>query len=142
MEGINTFDVNSNSVKKVRHKQSLNLPSPKLPHCSNDILQINEDVKDLIKRKIELIESELNEKNKQHTEIIESFLKRANTSSSICPDILHSSLGSCGQYSDLKLKGGGSDNLKVKRYTSDRNNINLALNALRSSSRFNCYGIH
>ena len=91
----------------------------------------------LIKKRIESIENDM--KNKDHEKLIGSFFKRSDTSCnpSICPDIIHSSSGSCGQYSDLKLKGGGTDNLKVKRFTSDRNNINLALNALRSSSMFN-----
>ena len=104
--------------------------------------QIKDDVMVLIKQRIEEIQIDM--KNKDCQEIIESFFKRSDTSCnpSICPDIIQSSSVSCGQYTDLKLKGGGADNLKVKRFTSDNNNVNLALNALRSSSMFNCYGIH
>ena len=99
--------------------------------------QIMDDVMGLIKKRIECIENDM--KNKEQTKLIESFLKRSDTSCSpsICPDIIHSSSVSCGQYSDLKLKGGGTDNLKLKRFTSDNNNVNLALNALRSSSLLN-----
>ena len=96
----------------------------------------------LIKKRIQEIQNDM--KNKDQTKIIESFLKRSDTSCnpSICPDIIHLSSVRCDQYIDLKLKGGGTDNLKVKRFTSDNNNVNLALNALRSSSLLNIYSEH
>ena len=74
--------------------------------------QIMDDVMGLIKKRIQCIENDM--KNKEQTKLIESFLKRSDTSCSpsICPDIIHSSSVSCGQYPDLKLKGGGTDNLK------------------------------
>ena len=107
--------------------------------CTIEAPQINEDNLDLIKKRIKYIESGLNDMNKNHNDIIKSFMKRTDTSSNptICPDIIYSSSVSSGRYTDLKLKGGGKDNLKVKRFTSDNNNVNLALNALRSSSMLN-----
>ena len=133
---------------------SLILPSPKMPssklplpsqdNLNNKSLQIDKDMKVLINNRIETIESELNKNNKQQTEIIEAFFKRSGTSCNplICQDLFNSSTGSYGQDTELKLKGGGTDNLKVKRFTSNINDINIALNALRSSCMFNSSGNH
>ena len=109
--------------------------------CAIEAPQIEEENLVLIKKRIKFIERRLNYKNKQHTQIIKSFFKRTDTSCnpSICPDIISSSSVSSGQD---KLKGGGKDDLKVKRFTSDNNRVNLALNALRSSSMLNSYGEH
>ena len=101
----------------------------------------------LVQQRIKVLEEfeKLNDiKNKQEKEIIKSFFKRTDTSCnpSSCPDIIYSSSVSSGQDTKLKLKGGGKDNLKVKRFTSDNNNVNLALNALRSSSLLNIYSEH
>ena len=43
---------------------------------------------------------------------------------------------------NLKLKGGGMENLKVKRFTSDSKEINTALNSLRSSSMLDSFSKH
>ena len=111
--------------------------------CTIEPPHIKEDNLGLIKKRIQEIESGLNDiKNKQKKDIIKSFFQRTDTSCSICPDIIYSSSVSSGQDTKLKLKGGGKDNLKVKRFTSDNNNVNLALNALRSSSMLNSYGEH
>ena len=109
--------------------------------CTIEPPHIKEDNLGLIKKRIQYIESGLNDiKNKQKKDIIKSFFQRTDTSCnpSICPDIIYSSSVS----SDLKLKGGGKDDLKVKIFTSDNNNVNLALNALRSSSLMNSYSEH
>ena len=106
--------------------------------------QISEDNLVLIQKRIQCIESGLNDMNKKHEEVIKSFFKRTDTSCnpSICPDIISSSSVSSGQTTDLKLKGGCKDDLKVKIFTSDNNRVNLALNALRSSSMLNSYSEH
>ena len=43
---------------------------------------------------------------------------------------------------NLKLKGGGTENLKVKRFTSESKSINTALNSFRSSSMLDSFGKH
>ena len=101
--------------------------------CTIEPPHIKEDNLGLIKKRIQEIESGLNDiKNKQKKDIIKSFFQRTETSCnpSICPDIIYSSSVSSGQDTNIKLKGGGKDNLKVKRFTSDNNNVNLALECL------------
>ena len=87
--------------------------------------------------------------------INDAFLKRSQNASDPLnyPDLLGTKVYKFSPFkskesynledtSNLKLRGGGRENVKVKKYISNTKDINLVLNSLRSSSMLASFTLH
>ena len=104
----------------------------KISHVSPPVVDISEDTMILVKIKIRNLQRVL--KMKKCEEVLDRFFKRSDNAADplICPDLIVKN--PYPKNCNLKLKGGGMENLKVKRFTSESKEINTALNSFRSSS--------
>ena len=117
---------------------------------------ISEDTINLVKKKIQSLQDGIETaKDVQLKEINDSFFKRSQNATDPLnyPDLLGTEVckfspskpkESCNleDTSKLKLKGGGGEHVKVKKYISDIKNINLVLNSFRSSSMLTSLNVH
>ena len=117
---------------------------------------ISEDTINLVKKKIQSLQDGIKTaKDVQMKEINDSFFKRSQNATDPLnyPDLLGTEVckfspskpkESCNleDTSKLKLKGGGGEHVKVKKYISDIKNINLVLNSFRSSSMLTSLNVH
>ena len=103
-------------------------------------VDISDDTMILVKEKIHNLQSGL--KSEKNDGVLDSFFKRSENATDpfICPDLIGEN--SYSKKCNLKLKGGGTENLKVKRFTSESKAINTALNSFRSSSMLDSFGKH
>ena len=117
---------------------------------------LSEDTINLVKKKIQYLQDgRETRKDVQMKKINDAFLKRSQNASDPLnyPDLLgrkvykFSPSKSKESYnledtSNLKLRGGVGENVKVKKYVSNTKDINLVLNSLRSSSMLASLTLH
>ena len=97
----------------------------KISSVTPPAVDISDDTMILVNKKIQNLQGGLrSEKNKG---VLDSFFKRSENAADplILPDLIGENSNS--KKCNLKLKGRGMENLKVKRFTSDSKEINLSL---------------